>query len=68
MELDFSPNVTSNLAMSVVSPFMYMMLQANEYIFHYTHDKYIAADQPVALQVPMLEVGLSHQPITCGSY
>jgi len=62
VELDFSPNITSSLAVSVVSPFTCLMLQANEYVLQYTHDKYIAADQPVTLQVPMLEVGLSLQP------
>jgi len=68
VELDFSPNITSSLAVSVVSPFTCLMLQANEYVLQYTHDKYIAADQPVTLQVPMLEVGLSHQPYICGSH
>ncbi|KAK2193775.1 hypothetical protein NP493_5g02050 [Ridgeia piscesae] len=32
-----------------------VILGANEYVLQYTHDKYIAADQPVTLQVPMLE-------------
>ena len=57
-----SPNKPStlggNLSSLVVVMLIYLTLQGNEIILHYSYDKNIAPDQFETLQVPMMEVSL----------